>query len=135
MARNGTNELAVAELNRALTKLNRRRHATQADIYRWAIREHDFDISDETIRTALAGKADPTSCNVGLLIILMAFFDAEPEDLGHHAARRIRSVMSAIGAGDGGPRRGREQVRAATDRTRPRAKPSQLWPRALGDAA
>ena len=114
MAQTPANEIAVADLHRALKKLARRKPGvTYKDIHRWAIREHDSHLTDETFRRALAGGADPTKCGADLLIMLMAFYGATPDEMGEHAARRIRSVMSAIGPVlDGG-----EQHKAATDRT------------------
>lgn len=90
-----TTDLATAELGRAMAKLQKRKpNASLREIARWGIREYDLDVTHETVRRTLQGGADPRRCGLDVLLLLMRFYDAEPEDMGNFAARRIRAVMA-----------------------------------------
>jgi hypothetical protein len=100
MAQTPPNEIAMADFHRAIKRLVKQRYpaTTYKDVHRWAIREHNFFITDETIRRAMNGNADPMKCGADLLIVLMTYFDAKPEDLGEYAAQRLRAIISALGS-------------------------------------
>lgn len=111
MARPPRNEVAVKSLKDALTKLQTQYHrrtgrrATSKDIELFGYRHLEMRVSDESIRKALTGHVDPSTCNVELLLVLAGFFDVSPDELGKFAAEKVRRILAAAGVAgpdDGG---------------------------------
>lgn len=103
MARPPRNEIATKEFHKAITGLKKRRPPRSADEVRlWGYKEFDILVSDETIRRAFVGEVDPTQCQVELLFLLKAWFDADVTDLGTCAEQRMRAVLK-FGGEDPGP--------------------------------
>lgn len=96
----------MQQLGSSLGDLSRRSPATPKDIELWAYRNHNVRLGEETIRKAHRGLVDPTTCSFDLLVALVAFYECEPDDLGHVAAHRIRSVLAMAAATDTPPDQG-----------------------------
>jgi hypothetical protein len=130
MARPPRNELAVKSLADAVKSLQlqhkRRRGgraATSKDIELFGYRNLEMRVSDESIRKALTGQVDPTTCNVELLIVLAAFFEVSPDELGAFAAERVRRIVAF--AASGGPDGGGDQA-SAQSRCTAQSSPGEL---------
>lgn len=94
MARPPRNEIATKEFHKALGGLKKRRPPRSADEVRlWGYKEFDILVSDETIRRAFVGEVDPTQCQVELLFLLKAWFEADITELGTYAEQRMRAVL------------------------------------------
>lgn len=105
MARPPRNELAAAELGKRTSELAAK-HPDRPNpkaIERWLIRNHDLDVSLESIRKAHAGLMDPTTCDADLLFGLMAFYGVSPDELGRFAAGRMGTILNMAGATASGP--------------------------------
>ncbi|HET7329140.1 MAG TPA: hypothetical protein VFJ14_17855 [Nocardioidaceae bacterium] len=90
--------------------------ATPKDIELWLFRDHNLRISEETIRKALRGDIDPTTCSVDLLVGLVAYFGVSPAGLGRFAEHRIATVLALASTtpDSDGPDSPSDQVESST---------------------
>lgn len=129
MARPARNELAVKSFGTAVKALHTQhtkataRPATSKDIELFGWARCGMRVSDESIRKALAGNVDPMTCNVELLIVLAAFFEVSPDELGSFAAERVRKIVAF--AATGGPDGGGDQ-RSAQSRCTAQWSPAEV---------
>lgn len=115
MARPPRNDVAIKSFSDAVTTLQKQyrrlhhgRSASTKDIELFGYGQLGMRVSEESIRKALTGQVDPTTCNIELLIVLAAFFEVTPDELGNFAAERVRRILafaSFSGPDDGGDQR------------------------------
>lgn len=89
--------MAVSQFGTRIGRLAKKTPASAKDIELWAYANLGLRVSDESIRKALNGDIDPTQCAVELLMAVAAFYDVEPQDLGHHAESRLQAVLTYAG--------------------------------------
>lgn len=104
MARPQKNQLAARDFHKHVLRLQKRKPCTVKDVELWAYGRYGARISIESIRKAFAGDADPTACAAEVLLVIAAFFAAEPDALGPYAAERLQGILAMAadvdGAGD-----------------------------------
>lgn len=95
MARPPKNHAAAAEFGERLRAIHAESgKPTPKQIELWVWDAFGSHISDETIRKAHKGEADPNACDPELILALAAYYDVEVKDLGPHAARRTLTVLT-----------------------------------------
>lgn len=99
MARPPRNTEAAREMADRLARLNASVGARPKQVERFAYKELDIEISDESVRKALVGEVDPQRCDIELLVALARFFAVDYEGLGPVAARRFQLVSVVMGSG------------------------------------
>ena len=100
MARPPRNELAVKSLADAVGVLQTQhkrqtgRPATSKDIELFGFGSLDMRVSEESIRKALTGQVDPTTCSIELLLVLASYFEVTTDELGGFASERVRRILA-----------------------------------------
>lgn len=98
MARPPRNDLAIHDMANHVRLLLDAKPSTAKDIERFAWRNLDLTVGNESIRKALAGLIDPCQCAIELLVALVAYFEVEPAELGRFAEERLRPILSFAGS-------------------------------------